>query len=122
MGDISIIERRTVASLADLIQNRFGAKTDYRINPMVEEVDIAVTQIFNNNPKRFGLVVVNMSGNTVYLAPDAQVSAARGFLLVPNGGSIHFNWIEDFQLCMLPYYGMSTGDNSDIFSLEVFCV
>lgn len=122
MVDIPFSERRTVSSLADLIQNRFGAKTDFRINPSVDEVDIAVTQIFSNNPKRFGLVIVNMSANTVYIAPDSQVSAARGWVLVPNGGAVHFNWIEDFQLCMLPYYGSATADNSDVFSLEVFCV
>lgn len=122
MADVPFEERRTVKSLADLIQNRFGAKTDYRINPMVAEVDIAVTQIFSHNPKRFGLVIVNLSANNVFVAPDPQVAAERGWMLVPNGGTIHFNWIEDFQLCMLPFYGTAGADNSDVFSLEVFCV
>lgn len=122
MSDIPFEERRYVKSLSDLIQNRFGARTDYRINPLVDEVDTAVTQVFGNNPKRFGLVIVNLSANNVFIAPDTHVGAAYGWFLVPNGGTIHFNWLEDFQLCMLPFYGSAGADNSDIFSLEVFCV
>lgn len=122
MSDLYTEERRTVKSLADLIQNRFGAKTDFRVSDPVFNVDIAVTAILPVNPKRFGMVIVNMSANTIYVSPDNHPTNNHGWVLVPNGGTIHFNWIEDFQLCMLPMYGTATANNSECFWLEVFCV
>lgn len=122
MGDVPFKERRTVQSLADLIQNRFGAKTAYRQSPVGFNIDIAVTQIFSHNPKRFGMVIVNLSDNRIYISPDPHPGIDHGILLVPNGGSVHFNWIDDFQLCALSFYGSAIVNDSACYFLEVFCV
>lgn len=122
MGDVPFRERRHVQSISDLISNRFGAKTTYRQSAAGFVVNIAVTQIFSNNPKRFGMVIVNISDNRIYISPDPHPFTDHGWLLVPNGGSIHFNWIDDFQLCTLSMYGHAIADNSDCYFLEVFCV
>lgn len=115
-------ERRTVKSLSDLIQNRFGARTDYRTSDPDFRIADSPTKIFSLNPKRFGLVIVNMSASRIFVAPDEKADSDYGWVLVPNGGSVHFNWLEDFQLCELPYWG--TGEAADLkcFYLEVFCI
>jgi hypothetical protein len=107
-----------VKSLADLIERQFSIRTTSRINPVVDEVDIAVTQILAANPKRVGLLILNLSANTMYIAPDENVGAARGIFLAANGGSVSMKWDHDFEVVSLPWYGSATADNSDVFIME----
>jgi hypothetical protein len=107
-------------SLADLLERQFGVRTDYAINPLVADVDIAVTQIFGANPKRLGFMIMNLSANTVYIAPDQQVAAARGIMLVANGGATGLIWNEDFEMVCLPWWGTATANNSAVISIELF--
>jgi hypothetical protein len=107
-----------VKSLADLIERQFSIRTTSRINPVADEVDIAVTQVLASNPKRVGLLILNLSANTIYIAPDENVSAARGILLAANGGSVSMKWDHDFEVVSLPWYGSATANNSDVFVLE----
>ena len=111
-----------VQSLANLLDREYGIKTRSVINPLVEEVDIAVTQILGGEPKRVGSLIMNLSANIIHVCFDPQVSAARGIFLAPNGGSVNFVWSQDFNLVSLPLYGSAAADASDIISVSLLIV
>lgn len=108
-----------VKSLADLIAEEFKVATTYRINPVNVEVGIAVTAILPTNPKRLAFLIMNLSANNIFIAPDMQVTAARGIFLTPAGGNFSMEWRTDFEAVTLPWYGTAGANNSGIFSLEV---
>lgn len=103
----------------DLLQERYGFNAHFRINPLVNEVNIAPTKIFSHNPKRVGYIVVNLSVNPIYVCFDNAVSAARGIYIAPNGGAFVTMVKDDFILCTLELWGMSTANNQDIFVVSV---
>lgn len=105
-------------TLHDLLDQLYGIKTSHKINMISDHVDIAVTKILNNNPNRVSFLIVNLSGNAVYIAPDNQVSATRGIYLAANGGTVGFQWDRDFDLCSMDWYGMSTVDARSLLILE----
>jgi hypothetical protein len=111
-----------VGSLSELISREWGVRTDYRINPLTDEVNSTITQILNSNPKRVGFVILNLSDDEVYISPDQRAADNRGIELKANGGSVTMSWKEDFNLVNLPWYGIAANDNDDIFVIEVFLV
>lgn len=104
--------------LYSAIKSLFGFTTHYTENPLVNEVGVAATQIMRSNPQRVGLVVVNLSGNVMYIAPNNQVTAASGIYLAPNGGSASMVWDRDFEMCSMPWYAIAGAANSDVYVLE----
>jgi len=106
-------------NIADLIEREYGVKTTYNQDPLVSSVAITVTKLMGLNPRRLAMVVVNLGSNVVTIAPDNNVSTTRGIYLVPNGGSVSFNWRTDFELCAMDWYAISNGGASDIYTLEV---
>jgi hypothetical protein len=109
-----------IKSLSDLLERQYGARTHYAINPVTDNVDIAVTQVFATNPKRLSLMIMNISASNIFLNVDQQVSAARGILLTPMGGSVSLTWEHDFDLVAFPWYATATADNSPVIAIEVF--
>jgi len=105
-------------TLSDMIAQLFGIRTTSNENPLVDEVGVAVTRLLPMNPRRVGLVIINLSANNVYIAPSNQVGADHGIWLVPNGGSISLVWDRDFELCTLEWFGLAAAANSDIYVLE----
>jgi hypothetical protein len=111
-----------VKSLADLLAREYGVKTDYRLNPRTAVVNIAVTQVFATSPRRVGMCFLNLSANTIYIAPDEEVAATRGVLLTPTGGSFSLIWNEDFELVTFPWWATAAANNSALLSIEIFIV
>lgn len=108
-----------VGSLSELLAREWAVKTSYRINPITDEVNSTVTQVLNANPRRLSLVILNLSADEVYLAPDQRVADNRGIELAANGGSVTMVWREDFNLVAMPWYGIAANDNDDIVVIEV---
>lgn len=106
-------------NVAELIEKRFGMRTRATRNPLVNEINIAVTALLPNNPSRLGWIAVNLSANNIYLALDRDVGADHGILLSPNGGSLAMIYDEDFEAACWAVFGSATVDNSDIFVIEV---
>jgi len=106
-------------NVAELIEKRFGMVTKAQANPLVEEVMIEQTRILPNNPNRLAWIILNLSGNNVFIALDRKVSDEHGILLTPNGGSATMIYEEDFEATCWAVFGVAAADNSDIFALEV---
>lgn len=105
-------------TLQDLIDKQFGVKTKHRINNVTTSVGTTSTIIAGNNPNRLALTIINMSPNTIYIAPDEEVSSSRGIVVSPNGGSVQFLYNEDFQMTGYEFYATASAV-STIFVLEV---
>lgn len=106
-------------NVAQLIEKRFGMVTRAQANPLVDEVDIARTKVLPNNPNRLAWIILNLSGNNVFIALDMDVGDDHGILLTPNGGSASMIYEEDFEATCWEVFGVAAADNSDVFALEV---
>jgi len=106
-------------NVAELIEKRFGMVTRAQANPLVDEVDIALTRILPNNPNRLAWIILNLSANNVFISLDTDTSAAHGILLTPNGGSATMIYEEDFEATCWEVFGVAAANNSDVFALEV---
>jgi len=106
-------------NVAELIEKRFGMVTRANANPLVEEVDIALTRILPNNPNRLAWIILNLSDNNVFISLDRRTADTHGILLTPNGGSAAMIYEEDFEGTCWAVFGVAAADNSDIFTLEV---
>lgn len=106
-------------TLYDLLQSVYGISGIHRINPLVDEIDIALTRILPSNPNRLAFVFINLSDQNIYLSPDSDAGADHGIWIAPNGGSFIVQWDKDLILPTLEWNGVAGADNSDIFIIEI---
>jgi len=104
--------------LHEMIEGLFGIKTTHRINRVVNQVQDIVTQILMYDPKRVGIVIVNLSVNAVYISTNNNVTANNGIFLAPLGGAASLVWDRDFELCCNDWYAIAAAINSNVFILE----
>lgn len=106
-------------TLADLISDKLGVRTTFRINPEASSIGTSVARVFGNNPNRVAIVFVNLSANAIYVAPDPSPSSSRGIRVPANGGSMTAEWDEDFDLVGLEWNGVADGAGSNYFAMEL---
>lgn len=113
--------RKMVNSLAELLAERYGIRTTHRINPYhVNPIVDVVQPALGSNPKRLGLVIVNMGANACWVAPRDAVADDYGIVLVPNGGSLFMDSKDEYEMVSLPWYVISiAAPGTNIFVMEV---
>lgn len=104
--------------LHQMVEALFGVKTYPRENPETNSVGTDAVRILQENPRRLSFQVVNLSANSLYIAPTNQVSSTRGIFLAANGGIVSLIWDRDFELCSHEWYAVASGAASDIYVLE----
>jgi len=90
----------------ELIDKKFGIRTDVVVNPLVSSVGTSVTRLLGNNPNRVAWRIVNLSSNNLYILNDEEVSSSRGIMLYPNGGTASMVWDKDFNTVCWEVYGV----------------
>jgi hypothetical protein len=108
-----------VGRLQDLIEARLGVSTEARSTAVGRTIGTSVEAILRNEPDRLAAIIVNLSTNGVWIAPDRAVSTTRGIRLSAAGGSHAMIWDEDFDLLGWEWFAVSDGAASEIFVLEV---
>lgn len=108
-------------TLAELIDKQYGVKTSYRINPLTDSIGTNPTKFLENNPNRLAWYLVNLSGNTVYVSPDSDVSPNKGIAVSPNGGMLGFEYKTEFQLVGYAQFGVASAA-SQVYVLEILSV
>lgn len=79
---------------------------------------VAAAVLAGLNPDRLAVLVNNLGANSVYVGLDGRVSATRGFIVPPNGGSVTL-WVdEDFTLVTRELWAISPGGNSQLYLLQ----
>jgi len=107
--------------LKQLIDEKFGIKTQPRVNSLTNSVGTTVTQILGNNPNRVSWLIVNLAAQGIYIGFDRTVSSTKGVYLPPNGGSASMVFDEDFHTVSYEVFGISTAV-SPVYVLEIIIV
>ena len=98
---------------------RFGFPTRAVENPVVEVVGTDVAEVLKNNPDRVFWLVINLSGNVVYVALSEDVSTTKGIRLDANGGWTSMSADEDGEAVAYTVYGVATAAASAIYVLAI---
>ena len=109
-------------SLAMLIDEEFGAETEPRINPLRSSIGTTALQLFAQNPNRVAFHLVNLSSNTMYVGPFADVSASKGYRVGPGGGTLISRYQIDWHLTGNEWYVVATASSSSLLSVEIVIV
>lgn len=83
-------------------------------------VGVSSTKLCNNNPRRFGLILVNQGAGNVYVDFGQAPALNQGILLGPNGGSITLAALEDGELTGYDAYAISpaVGNTVDVWEIQ----
>lgn len=110
-------------TLKDLVNDRFGVVTDFRVNPLdIANIGAATVKILPNNPNRVAWVFVNLSANVIYLLNDETVGITNGVRLVANGGIASMVWDTDFDITGFGLWAMASGAGSNFMVFEIIII
>lgn len=99
--------------VADWLLRTYGGLFTYEdSNP---SVGVTAVELVNNDPERVHLTIVNLSINTLVVAPFRDVTLTNGIVLAPSGGNITLNVREDLILPSLNWYAIAGGAASNVF-------
>lgn len=82
-------------------------------------VGTTVSQVVGSDPDRLGLLILNLSNNTVFIGIENNVSTTNGIRLGANGGSVAFNVTDDGMIQTRTMFGLATGAGSQIYVLSL---
>lgn len=108
-------------SIFDLVSASIGTRTSVYTDVETTTVTDAATLIARANPTRYGLIVVNIGDETIYVGTDERVADGRGIQLVA-GGSFASNLLEDYTLPSIEWWAATTTGSQGIYTLEVIGV
>jgi len=109
-------------NIYDLLRTRYNVNvTDYE-NPLITSVGVTPLQIVNNNPRRLGLIIINLSANIIYLSRTPSVSATNGIVLSSGGGNVAMTFEDDYVLPAKEWWVVASGGASAIYSdsIEIY--
>jgi len=107
------------ASLAQYMAARWGVKT--RLVPQqVFAVLTTAQRVIKNNPRRFGLTIVNQGTGQVNLDWSSSVLTTSGIILTPLGGTLTLVPDEDGELITYDLWAIAgaAGNNLAIWETE----
>lgn len=107
-----------MANLADLIDARFGVKTEAADNRSGTTLGTSAATILRNDPRRLAATIINLSAVAMYVAPSRDVSATNGIRLAPGGGQLTLIWDEDFDVTGYEWFGIADAAASAVYTLE----
>lgn len=110
------------ASILDLIAQEVGQPVQAAAPTSFTSVGTSSTQLMKQNPQRVSWVLVNLSANDMYIAPNEVVSSTTGILVSKSGGQASSMWKEDLVLPSLEWSIIATGSSSNYMLLEVVLV
>ncbi len=102
----------------DVVMKLYGINGYINENPLIPQANTTPQQVFGSNPQRVQLFIVNLGANPAYISFSPQPSATNGILLGANGGNLEFDVVNDTIVPTRPFYIVTTGGSSDIYSFE----
>ena len=104
-------------SAAEFLRDRYaGELTEPEATATV---GTTISSIVESNPDRLGLLILNLSTNTVFVAIENNPSATNGIRLGANGGSVAFNVTDDGMIQTRAMFALATGAASSVYVLEL---
>lgn len=108
---------KLLGAAAEFIEKKYGGATAETVD--VVSVGITQTAVLRNDPERVFALLVNLSLNTIYVGFDQLVSASRGVVLAPNGGTYQVDVEEDFTVPIRAHFAVATAAASNLYVLTV---
>lgn len=105
-------------TLNEMIEQLYGVKSHYKRSSAGSTVGVTVVEILKNNPNRLSFIIVNLSGNALYISPNNDVSSSDGIYIAPNGGRAILQWDVDFELVSQAWFAIASGAASNYYLLE----
>jgi hypothetical protein len=102
---------------AEFLRDRYAGELTER--EATTTVGTAISSIVESNPDRLGLLILNLSTNTVFVAIENNPSATNGIRLGANGGSVAFNVTDDGMIQTRAMFALATGAASSVYVLEL---
>jgi hypothetical protein len=102
---------------AEFLRDRYAGELTERETATI--VGTTVSSIVESNPDRLGLLILNLSTDTVFVAIENNPSATNGIRLGANGGSVAFNVTDDGMIQTRAMFALSTGAASSVYVLEL---
>jgi len=102
---------------AEYLRNRF--KGELSEVEATSSIGTTVGTVIDSDPDRLGLLVMNLSTNTVFVGIENNISSTNGIRLGPSGGSISFNVEDDGMILTRRIYGLATGAGSSVYTLSL---
>ena len=106
-------------SVQDMIRSEYGV--DIAVFTNREQTQVTTTDriIAKQDPKRLGLVVVNLGANIVYIRPIDAAASTDAIQLNASGGMVTMNAKDDFILPALEWHGLGAAINLNILTIEI---
>ena len=102
---------------AEFLRDRYAGELTER--EATTTVGTTISSIVESNPDRLGLLILNLSTNTVFVAIENNPSATNGIRLGANGGSVAFNVTDDGMIQTRAMFALATGAASSVYVLEL---
>jgi len=106
------------ATVAEYVAKRWG-RAVRTVPAATVSVGTTATQLCKNNPRRFQLMVINLSNAAAYELFNNQVSATNGFIIAALGGSITYEAAEDGELVTYDHWAVNPGGPLPLIVVEV---
>lgn len=106
----------THGAALDYLQGRFGGFL--REVSATPSIGTSVAVAAPSDPERLQLTFMNLSANIIYLHPRSSVSATNG-LILPVGGFLSMDVINDGLFPTLQWYALASGAASVLYYLGV---
>lgn len=105
-------------NVREYISARHGASIFSRASADGVTLGTSVLTVLRQDATRVGFYFVNLSLNAMHLTPIGVPSAAKGFLLQPNGGTLIVRAEEEGEVVAWEWLGIADAAASPYFFLE----
>lgn len=106
------------SNAADLTFARIGARGTVYSNRAASAATSTAAIIARQTPARVNLLLVNLSAFDIYVGPFPDVSATKGLLLSPAGGSLSLEYLTDLDLVSINWYAITAAASAAMLILE----
>lgn len=107
-----------ITNVREFLDKLYGVATSSRSSADPSTIGVTAGRILKQDSRRLAATVVNLSPNTIYLAPIGVPSATNGIRLEANGGTANISAAEDGEAVAWEWLGVATGALSNYFVLE----
>jgi hypothetical protein len=110
-----------IQSVYDLIRRDLGGlRVTDRENPEIATIGTTAATLFRANSARVAFIIVNLSGNIMFVRPSRPAATTAGIRLGANGGFLAAHWKEDLLLPSREWAIIAdAGAGNQLYSLEV---
>ena len=102
---------------AEYLRERY--KGELTEKELTQAIGTTAAVVVDADPDRLGLLILNLSNNTVFVALENTVSSANGIRLGANGGSVAFNITDDGMIQTRQIYAIADGIASTVYVITL---